>query len=430
MQVLLERALDISADSIRSSLEMARTLFPVEWIETQKTKKFSDPLFCDGINLLPQAQINRALREGAIQKELMHPLAEAILGTEKILEYFDRTGTLHLGLFSYRLFSLRDVAVDIDKVQDARDKLPKLMEPAWKSYLYELLVACAFLKTSFVEMLGEKDTPTPDMKIDNVFFLECKAKTAQEESVSRFRALFMRNVLDKIFQEAAKIGDSLLIKIDVHDHGSIEQIPEALRTMFSNKLTRKSTPRFKINIKPFNPGPFSLPNPMKVFGVELWRWYMNFDEWRDWHLIQPYGEFTFERYSNYLVSDVRRPILVCVRSTALTTATQNVWKTISEACRRQLKNHNPGAIRVLVSSDLYGIGANADPNSIKIKLDQLSLKLMKNYSRLDGIRFDIVAPPPFGDSTQDVGYCSTCRTRVGALVDFSPLENSSGIILI
>jgi len=253
----------------------------------------------------------------------------------------------------------------------------------------------------------------PDMIIDGSIFLECKAKTQYEEKVLDFIGRFKRLALDKIFQETAKIGDGVLIEIDVHNDAGITEIPGLLRTMFAGRLTKKSTDHVKINVTPYQSGPFDLPRPMKAHSAELWRWLMNFDGWREWHLVQPYGEFTVDKVSNMIVKSVRRPILICARSTALLKSTQNIRATIATACRRQLKNYRPGIVRVLVNAKLYGLGPNSDAATIRANLDTLSLDLLESYLRLAAVRFDIVTPPEFGGGLVHYTSAGAARSTEG-----------------
>ncbi|MDN7675815.1 hypothetical protein QZM22_25780 [Burkholderia oklahomensis] len=390
-------AVDISPAALRTALSPARSLFHEEWLNEQAQKSPLDPLLYTALPMMTGRGAARALREGLPQNGSIHPLAEAVLGTERVLAHYDSSGEFLAGTFVYRLLSLGDIAVNLDKVRNARERLARLMGDQWRSALYELLVASSQASLGYVELLNETGQSIPDMAIDSVIFLECKAKTQYEGKVADFIGRFKRLALDKIFQETSKIGDGLLIEIDVHDESSIANIPNILRSMFSNRLTRKSTASAKIRITPYQPGPFDLPYPMKAHSAELWRWLMNFDGWRDWHLVQPYGEFIIDNASSVMTKSVRRPILICVKSTALLKTTQNVRTTIASACRLQLKNYQPGVARVLVNSELYGIGPNSNAETIKENLDALALNLLSQYSRLAAVRFDIVTPPNRGE---------------------------------
>jgi hypothetical protein len=426
--MLMGNPMDVSPEVLRSALPLARSLFSDTWLDQQKLRKATDPLLYTEIPMASNAGVARALREGIPQTNEMHPLAEAVLGTERILAYFDRTGEFYSGIFAYRLLSLRDVATNLDAVISMRDRLPRLMGDQWLAALYELLVASSQARLGKVELIEETGERVPDMVLDSAVFLECKAKTQYAEEVLNFISRFKRLALDKIFQEVAKIGDGLLIEIDVHNDAAITDLPHLLRAMFTNRLTRRSTVAARIKLTPYASGPFNLPHPMKVHSAELWLWLMNFTGWRDWHFVQPYGEFEIENVSNMIVKSVRRPVLVCVRSSAISRHAQNVRATIASACRRQLKNHQPGIVRVLVNSELYGIGPNSDAATIKTQLDSLSLELLDSYSRLVGVRFDIVTPPVRGDL--QVHYTSAGAGRRSQIHDLEATLSAPGILLL
>ncbi|MBY4804901.1 hypothetical protein [Burkholderia cepacia] len=426
--MLIGHAVDFSPEVIRAALPIARRLFDEQWLVEQAGKNSSDPLLYTEMPLASARGSARALREGIPQKDEMHPLAEAVIGTERILKYHDERGEFLCGVFAYRLLSLRDVALNLDNVKNMKDRLPRLTGDQWQSALYELLVASAQANSGKVELLDEVGQAVPDMAIDGSIFIECKAKTQYEEKVSDFIGRFRRLALDKIFEEAAKIGDGLLIKIDVHDEAGITDIPHLLRSMFADKLTRRSTHRVKINVTPHPSGPFELPHPMKAHSAELWRWIMNFDEWRDWHFVLPFGELIVQNASNVMVTSVRRPILVCARSTALSKSVQNIRATVANACRRQLRDHQPGMVRVLVNSDLYGIGQNSNAATIKDALDELSMELLRTYTRLVGVRFDIVTPPDRGDLA--VHYTSAGAVRQTVDKTFESIISTPGVLLL
>jgi hypothetical protein len=426
--MLMGNTVDVSPEALRSALLLAKSLFPEEWLEKQKRRKPTDPLLYTEIPMTSAGGAARVLREGLPQNDVVHPLAEAVLGAERVLAYYDERGEFFSGLFAYRLFSLRDVAINLDNIENMRERLPRLMGDQWLSTLYELLVASSQASLGSVELLGETGQAVPDMAIDGSIFLECKAKTQYEEKVLDFIGRFKRLALDRIFQETAKIGDGLLIEIDVHDEAGITDIPGLLQNMFAKRLTRKSTVRVKIKVTPYQSGPFDLPHPMQAHSEELWRWLMNFDGWSEWHLVQPYGEFMVENASNWIVKSVRRPILVCARSTALSKSAQNIRNTVAAACRRQLKNYQPGIVRVLVNSELYGIGQNSKAEAIKADLDTLSHELLRNYSRLAAVRFDIVTPPKRGDL--QAHYRTAGATRRTEGLNFEAIASAPGILLL
>jgi hypothetical protein len=424
--MLLGNVDDITPDTLRSAIPLARSLFPKNWFDSQSKRIPNDPLFYTRLPLLSEGQISHALRHGPSSKDTAHPLAEAILGAEKVVAYYDEHGEFFTGMFVYRLLSLRDIGANLHKIENAQERLPKLRTDEWRATLYELLVACSQATVGQVTLLPEAAYPVPDMSIDASIYLECKAKIQHQEKVLNFVERVKRLALDGIFREAAKISDGLRIEIDVHDESAITSIPSLLRSMIAAKLTRKSSIHLKIKIKPYLCGPFELPQPMKVHSAELWRWLMDFNGWNEWHLVQPFGEFVLDNVSNVMVKSVRRPILVCVKSTKLSNSTQDIRSTVASACRRQLKNHQPGIVRVLVNSALYGIGPNAAPAEIKSILDALSLNLLSSYSRLAAVRFDIVTPPEPG--SLQVHYVSAGAAKHANNID--AMISTPGVLLL
>lgn len=426
--MLIRDAIDISPENLRAALPRARLLLPAKWLEAQKRKRPATPLLYENLPLASQGQVGRALREGLPQNDSMHPLAEAILGAEKVLAHFDAKGEFLADTFAFQVLSLSDVAQHLDDVKNMRGRLARLTGDQWRSTLYELLVASAQVHLGEVELLDETGEAVPDIAVNGSIYLECKAKTQYEQKVIDFIGRVKRHALEGVFQEATKIGHGLLIEIDVHDEAGIARIPSLLRSMFAGGITRRSTVRERVKVVAFQPGPFYLPHPMQAHSAEFWRWLTGFDGWNEWHMVQPYAEFMIENVSNMITTNVRRPILVCVRSTALSKSTQNIRTTIANACRRQLKAHQPGIVRVLVNSRLHGIGPNADPATIKEKLDTLSIELLGDYSRLAAIRFDIVTPPNFGEHTVRYTSAGAARRIEGAHAE--AIATSPGVALL
>ncbi len=376
--------------------------------------------------MFSSGQVAHQLRFGLNTRKNMHPLAEAIWGTKRVLGYEDISGKFLSGTFAYLLLALRDVAKNLDFVKNLSDRLSRLMSEQWKPALYELLVACSHRRLGEVELLTENGQPIPDMLIDRKVYLECKARTEYENKISGFRKLIQEQVIYKILQDAEAVGNGLKIEIEVRDHGGISEIPALLREMFSSQRMRKTTPRLKFRITPWDSGPHRLPAPMQAHSADLWRWLMGFSEWDDWHFVQPYAEFDVDNISNMMVSAVRRPVLICVRSTPLSKSVPNIRKTVKDAYLRQLRSYRPGIVRMLIRSDLYGIGSNSNAEKIKCDLDKLALDLLRECSGLVAVLFDLVTPPERGKLL--VQYKSAGASRTGVLGGDQIL--APGILLI
>jgi len=417
--------MNVSSEHLRLALPLAESLLPKGWLEKQKSRTPNDLLLTTSLRLFSPKQIDQILREGFHPRDQMHPMAEAVLGAQRVLEFEARTGNFLCDLFAYRLLALAEVAKNIKKIQRGKERLDRLLDEQWRPALYELLVACSQSTVGAVEMIAETVDPTPDMKLANSIYLECKARSEYEGNVRDFITRVQRLALDRIFSECRNIGDGLQIEIDVHNHSGIIEIPAMLRAMFSEKGTKKISAYITIKVVPYHPGPHRLPRPMKAFSSELWRWLMGFENWRDWHLVQPYGEFEIENYSNMITSVVKRPVLVCIRSIPLSKSVPNISTTVKKACG-QLKNHQPGIVRMLVRSDLYGIGQNAAPHKIKADLDAIAHDLLRQYSRLDGVRFDIVTPPLPGEMHGEYTFSAAARANSAAeIMTYAP-----GVFLI
>ncbi|MFJ3316390.1 hypothetical protein ACIPLR_13625 [Herbaspirillum huttiense] len=416
--MLLDNLRHVTPELLRESLPLASQLFPAKWLERQENRTPNDVLLQTSIQMVSARGAAHLLRFGLDTGKNMHPLAEAIWGVRRVLDYEEKSGVFLCGSFVYLLLALSDVAKNLDRIKNSHDRLPRLMTDQWKSSLYELLVACSQIRLGNVELLPENGEPIPDMLIDNTLYLECKARTEYENKIADFIKLFQTHVVHKIFHETTSIGNGLKIEIDVRDHSGITEIPLLLREMLSNQRMRRTTPRLKIKLTPWQSGPYRLPYPMQAHSAELWQWLMNFREWNDWHCVHPYAEFKIENSSNMIVSEVQRPVLVCVRSLPLQKVVPNIRSTIKNAYSRQLRSYGPGVVRMLIRSDLYGIGENATVAKIKMDLDKIALSLLQECSGLVAVRFDIVTPPERGTLKISYDSAGACRQETVGMKQF------------
>lgn len=419
--------IDVSHEMLSDALPLAKSLFPVDWLENQQQLNFVDFVLDPDVDILSMKGIARALREGVPSKNGMHPMAEAIFGTEEILKKRTENKFFIADKFIYRLISLRDVAIAKDKIKNIDERLPRLMSEQWLPSLYEFLVAASQAQIGNVRLLEESEQASPDMAINDNVYLECKAKIEYEEKVRIFRRTFNSIALDKIFQEISKYNIGALVEIEVLSTNGINEIPKTIDKMIKDGIRRKNKSTFRIKITPCDGEEIQLPKPMRTDSEELWKYLMNFDSWNEWHNTVHHMLSPLEEESKMLVRRLKRPILICYRLKELMDSTQNIKSTIKDACRRQLKNHNPGIVRVLINSELYGFGVKSNPENIKKELDRLSLELLENHTRLSGVRFDIVTPPARGRIKG--GYTIAGGARASDDIDFDAITSAPGIFL-
>lgn len=350
----------------------------------------------------------------------MHPLAEAIIGGERILAEFERTGKLFFSRFLYLLSSLQDVARHQHEIEGLADRLMKLKTDQWRATLYELLVACSLAHQHDVRLIPEGKKPTPDMVIsDPELFFECKARSAPEESVLRFINNYRKQVLGGIIQLSQQIGCGLKILIDIHDESILEQLLLLIERMLRDKITVLKMKEVEVSVVYYNAGPFILPHPMPMQSKELWMWIMGFSEFDKWHYVMPGGVFELDNYSNTMIKSFKRPLLVCIKSTALSSKSANVRNAIKAACKDQLKEHRPGVVQVLINTRFFSLLAT--PEEILEELQTLAVKLVEEYkSRLAAIYFDVVDGPKFGEAVIGYRQIYASRKTYAPLVDSLP----------
>lgn len=214
----------------------------------------------------------------------------------------------------------------------------------------------------------------------------------------------------------------------MHVASVLVELPKIIEQMISRGIRQRVTREVVISITPYDPATVEFPRPVPMYSVEAWQWMMNFSGWRDWHYVLPGGEFLSANRSNLIATAVRRPVLICLRYTPKVSSTQNVRQTIKDACRRQLKKYNPGIVRVLVNTHLYGIGSQSDPDVVVADLEKLGQDLLREYSRLIAVRFDIVTPP-------DPGHLNASHRTLAVSTDRDPkftesITNAPAILLL
>ena len=401
--MLAKGAPDLSMGFLFSCLQTARTLFEQSWLDQQWKLEPSDPI----LNHLrpPRApkQIGNAIRDGISGG--MHPLAEAILVGIEAVKQFEQTGKIVGSMALYRVVSLGQIATRCSGIANIADRVQRLTANNWRATLYELLTAIAYAAHHHVTVIPEEDDPKPDLHVDlpvAPIHVECKAKLQYEEAVVDFVRQLRRDALQKISRYLAQVDAGFVIKIEVSDHAATSQLPQTIEQMVSQGKKHLDIRGASVNIVPYDPTPHTLPERMSFYSAQLWEHLFQFGEWRDWHYILPSGNCQVQNLSNLIVTAVERPCLVCVRSTALRDSAQDIRQTLKGACRRQLRGCKPAVIHMLVNTQLYAIGDRCRRASVEGDLTTIGEDVLRQYSRLSAIVYDLVDPPSPG--SLHIGY--------------------------
>jgi len=397
---------EISVDLIREALELARSLLDGVWLVREFAKQPSDPLLMTRRTpITPGQQIHRIRYE---QDDLIHPLAEAVLAAEEVLAEYQTSGLLRPSIRIYLLLSLRDVGLTWQRIANAETRLARLSSIDWHAALYELLVAASYLEIGDVALLPEGATPTPDIRVetDQLVYVECKAKTQHEEQVGRFLRRWREQALGAIADLTKRADAGLLVKVVVKKDGDLSRIPVAVEEMVRAGETARELRNARISIEPFESGSVQPPVPMSLTSSEFWKWAMGFDEDDDWHFVLPGGNFQFSSVPHLIVKEVARPTLICVRAEWLSGTTQDVYGPLKEACRKQLRVHQPGILHMKINTALFALGVRGNASAVKEVLLEAAEKIFRDYSRVSQIYYDIVSPPvwgTFGAATDRLG---------------------------
>jgi len=394
--MLVTGDLELNIDAVEESLAAAKTILDDQWLVREHKKEPQDFILGHRLMLKSPRQITQTIREGKSNE--MHPLAEAVLIGEEVVGHYRRNGNLVGSSALYRLCALRDVVRRKDSINNIESRLPRLQGEQWKSALYELLTAAAYSEHTRVSLIEEGVSAVPDLEVQltPVAFVECKAKLQREDVVERFTWRCRREALGAIRSYLVQVDSGFIIRIEVKENETIPKLPQIIQQMVTQGIEQKRTLGAAIFITPVESRPRVLPRPMPVHSAELWEWMVGFKEWREWHEIHTSGDFKMQNLSNFIATEVQRPVLICYRSSGLAHGVQNIRQTLKDACRNQFKKHSPGILHVLVNTDLYGIGSNVTPARIAEDLKKDALSVLREYSRLSAVLFDVVTPPPPG----------------------------------
>jgi hypothetical protein len=227
-------------------------------------------------------------------------------------------------------------------------------------------------------------------------YVECKAKLRFEEAVVTFVDKCRRDALGSIVDHLRHVDAGLLIQISVHEDASVGEISEMIKRMVAAGEAVRDEPGYRVEIRAFESGEVVLRQPMSIVSADFWRWAMGFDRWRDWHYVLPGGQFRLANLSNAIADAVKRPVLICIRSTRLADSTQRILPALKAASRRQFAAHAPGAIHMLVNTSLYGLGEKTRIEYVAESLRAAGRELLRNYDRVWRVNDDVVTPPELG----------------------------------
>lgn len=409
-------------EDIQQAVLNARSLLGGQsWLDGQAKLFPSEPLLFTHLNMVTEGKLIVGMSNDVV---LMHPIAEAIIGGERILAEYQASGELFLAKFLHLLTSLNDVANHRGRIVGIEERVNRLKTPKWRATLYELLSACSVASQSEVSLISEGVVPAPDIVAPKIgLFFECKARSESEQKVTMFVRSFRKQVLGEVVRLSRRTSHGLKILIDVHDEKVLNKLLSLINSMLAKEQRWLSLPEVDIEIEYYHPRPYALPYPMPLLSKGLWQHMVGFDDFDSWHYVLPGGEFELDNYSNLMVKNFKRPLLVCVRSSVLSSVSANLMNALKDACKRQLREHRPGVVRMLINTRFFSL--QSTPELIFEELQSLAVKLLDEYkSRLAAVYFDVVVSPEFGGI--QVGYKQVYASRASYA---EVIENLPPIIL-
>ncbi len=346
---------------------------------------------------MTMGQIGHSIRFGAPENAI-HPIAESLLVAERsLVELEQKQPTVGSKLF-YRVLSLADIAQHRTSIRGIEPRIQKLKGKEWKSVLYELITACSYRASGVeAEFIEETTSPAPDIMLgtDPLCYVECKAKLQYEEEIIQFADMWMREALLPIKQNLMQYADSFIVRVIVLSPQPVtvyrEEIPVLIREMITRGEREKRIPALSIHIESWTSEVFKLPKAVPAFGREIWKIALDFDEWNDWHYVSPDGQFQVPNSDPRFVVGIGKRAIVCVKAEYLSDNRISLINTLKDACRRQLRDHKPGIIHVLIDTELFGLGRLRDPAVIHSVLAPELEKVMNDYDRLWRIIVDLIS---------------------------------------
>ncbi|MBM4442187.1 MAG: hypothetical protein FJ027_17355 [Candidatus Rokubacteria bacterium] len=385
-------------DVLRRALEDAKGLFAPRWLDRQAAKRPRDPAHLDIQKVLrTKPQIAHALKFG-LPDEGMHPVPEALLVAERSLADLDAGQPTVASPLFYRVLSLADVARCRASIPGSESRIARLTGPDWKSTLYELVTACSYAAVGVrTKVLEEGSSATPDIEIktDPGSYIECKARLKYEQAAIAFADLWRREALVPVKTVLMELTQSSIVRVKVLSEQPSDvyrsEIPAAVTAAIVSEQAELEVPgRFSISIARFpSHQTFDPPVPLNE---ELWKKAVGFDEWSEWHYPSPDAEHTVLSSDRRFVRSVGKVTIVCARAEYLKDNRVPLLNALKDACR-QFENYRPGAIHVLVPTDLFGLGALQQPKVIASVLVPELREVLQQYSRVWRIVIDLVSAP-------------------------------------
>ena len=107
----------------------------------------------------------------------------------------------------------------------------------------------------------------------------------------------------------------------------------------------------------------------------------------------------------------------------LATNTRKIYPTLKDACRRQLRNHVPGNIHLLLNTAAFALGTRGHIEDVKRVLIGESDRLFRDYSRVWRVYYDIVTPPRWGSFVPEAERFSLTnrRSKLHPIIEKEPL---------
>lgn len=389
--------LNYTVSDIICSIEPAKSLFPSSWLKRQWRKTTQDILL-----LTHERAVSREYVIDCVSRDIhrgtIHPLAEAVLVAEEIKRQYEKDGRVCKSNALYKLFALAKVGNARSKIAGIENRVDRLKIDDWRGVLYEMLVAAEYSEFCEVRIVEEGTKPAPDLELrlksGQLIYVECKAKHQFDEAMSSFVKEWRNKALGEISSIISKFQDAFVVRVSVKSNSAIERVPDNVYDMVIKGKKDRTIKDARIHIDCFQADEqgVRVPRDMSMLSQEFWKWVVCFDEWQDWHYILPGGEYKFKNLSNAIVSRVKRPTLICIRAEHIVDERKDVLTSLKDACRRQLRDYEPGIVRILLPMWAFG-GRQQTNAAINQFVQSVSAQIFGDYSRLVRIVYDVVRPP-------------------------------------
>lgn len=215
--MIVRQPISLSAQDIEESLIAARSVLNAKWLETQHRLEPSDSLLHHLKSSVSAQFLIHGIRHGLPHE--MHPIAEAVLVGQAIVDQYRKNKYLCGSNLVYLLASIRDIVKARHQILGFEDRIPRLQGSDWKATLYELLTAASYVETVKVQVLPEGASHIPDLELhfDPRLYAECKIKPKYEDDVVNFVEYWRRNALGHIAEYLKKVDAGFLVQIKVNN---------------------------------------------------------------------------------------------------------------------------------------------------------------------------------------------------------------------